>query len=270
MDLKSLLPKLKRWLKNYIEQFASRDPNIQEALDLKQAHTERVCDAILDIGRHEGLSDDDLALAEVAALLHDIGRFEQYRKYKTFSDVQSENHAVLGLKVINEYNVLQGINPEKARIIIRAVKYHNKAALPDGENGRDLFFMKLLRDADKLDIWHVVTDYYGNAHKDRNPTIELNLPDKPDISDSVCRSLTKGNIVQMRDLETLNDFKLLQMGWIYDLNFRRAFQIVKERKHLEQLRKALPEDSPRIDRVYERAREYLNQKAFEESEKFRR
>ncbi len=270
MDLKTFLPHLRLWLKNYIIGFASKDPNVQGALDLKQAHTGRVCDAILDIGRHEGLSSDDLALAETAALLHDIGRFEQYRKYKTFSDVRSENHALLGVKVIYENKVLQDIDPEKARVIVRAIEYHNKAALPDGENGRDLFFMKLLRDADKLDIWHVVTDYYGNAQKDRNPTIELNLPDKPDISDSVCRSLIKGNIVQMRDLETLNDFKLLQMGWIYDLNFRRAFQIVKERKHLEQLRKALPEGSPRIDRVYERAREYLNQKAFEESEKFRR
>jgi hypothetical protein len=254
-----LLPDLKLWLKNYIKAFASKDPDIQSALDLKQAHIERVCNAILDIGQHEGLSDDALYMAEASALLHDIGRFEQYRKYKTFSDARSENHAVLGLKVIKENNVLQGIDPEKARIIIRAVKYHNRAALPAGENGRDLFFMKLLRDADKVDIWHVVTDYYGNAHKNRNPTIELNLPDTPEISDSVCRSLMKGNIVQMRDLGTLNDFKLLQIGWIYDVNFRRTFQIVHEKKYLEQLRQALPEGSTRIDQVYERAREYLYQ-----------
>lgn len=227
MDLRTFLPHLKLWLKNYINGFASKDPNVQGALDLKQAHTERVCDAILDIGRHEGLSNDDLALVETAALLHDISRFEQYRKYKTFSDVRSEDHALLGVKIIYENNVLQDIDPEKARVIIRAVEYHNKAALPHGDNSRDLFFMKLLRDADKLDIWHVVTDYYGNAHKVRNPTIELNLPDKSGISDSVCWSLMKGNIVQMRDLETLNDFKLLQMGWIYDVNFRRTFQLAQ-------------------------------------------
>jgi len=260
MNLERLLPKLKRWSENYIAQFASRDLDIQKALDLKQAHIKRVCDAILDIGRHEGLSEDDLALAEVAALLHDIGRFEQYRKYKTFSDVRSENHALLGVKIIHENNVLRDIDPEKAKVIIRAVAYHNKATLPADENGRDLFFMKLLRDADKVDIWHVVTDYYGNAHKDRNPTIELNLPNTPDISDSVCRSLTKGNIVQMRDLKTLNDFKLLQMGWIYDVNFRRTFQIVQERQYLEQLRQALPEGSIRINQVYERTREYLHRK----------
>ena len=268
MNLETLLPKLKDWLENYIGQFASPDPNVQKALDLKQAHTERVCDAILDIGRHEDLSKNDLALAETAALLHDIGRFEQYRKYKTFSDARSENHALLGGKVIRENKILQDIDPEKAGVIIRAVEYHNKASLPDGENGRNLFFMKLLRDADKVDIWHVVTDYYRNAHKDRNPTIELNLPDRPDISDAVCRSLMDGNIVQMADLKTLNDFKLLQIGWIYDVNFRRTFQIARERKYLEKIRQALPEGSHRIDRVYERAREYLYEKAFGKREAF--
>jgi len=264
MDLETFLPDLKLWLENYVKQFASRDPSIQYALDLKQAHTGRVCEAILDIGRHEGLFGEDLCMAEASALLHDIGRFEQYRKYKTFSDARSENHALLGVNVICENKVLQGIDPEKARIIIRAVECHNKAALPAGENGRDLLFMKLLRDADKVDIWHVVTEYYRNAHKERNQTIELNLPDTPDISDAVCRSLMKGNIVQMTDLKTLNDFKLLQIGWIYDVNFHRTFQILKERKYLERIRQALPENSIRITKVYERARKYLNQKASQE------
>ena len=263
MDLENLLPKLRHWLKNYIEHFASRDPNIQAALDLKQDHTTRVCEAILDIGRHEGLSGEDLHLAEAAALLHDIGRFEQYQQYKTFSDARSENHALLGVKVIRENGILENIDPETKRVIIRAVQYHNKAALPANENGRGLFFMKLLRDADKVDIWRVVTNYYLNAHKERNQTIELNLPDTPEISDAVCRSLMKGNIVKMTDLKTLNDFKLLQIGWIYDVNFRRTFQMVQERGYLEQIRQALPENSIRITEVYERALTYLQSKANE-------
>ena len=262
--MQNLLPKLKQWLEKYIEQFASRDPNIQAALDLKQGHTRRVCEAILDIGRHEGLSGEDLLTAEAAALLHDIGRFEQYRKYRTFSDARSENHALLGVKVIQDNTILESMDPAKARIIIRAVECHNRATLPAHENGRGLFFMKLLRDADKVDIWRVVTDYYQNAHHERNQTIELNLPDEPEISDSVCQSLMKGNIVQMTDLRTLNDFKLLQLGWVYDVNFRRTFQIVQEKEYLERILEALPENSIRIKKVYERARGYLNLKASED------
>ena len=149
---------------------------------------------------------------------------------------------------------------KKRKIILKAVQYHNKAALPANENETGLFFMKLLRDADKVDIWHVVTDYYRHAHEGRNETLELNLPDAPQVSDAVCRSLLKGDIVQMKDLKTLNDFKLLQMGWIYDVNFKRTFEIVKERRYLEQIRKALPERSNSIDAVYRRALAYLDAK----------
>jgi hypothetical protein len=263
MDLENFLPDLKLWLKNYIKGFASRDPNIQGALDLKQAHTRRVCKAILDIGRHEGLSDDDLYVAEITALLHDIGRFEQYRKYRTFSDARSENHALLGVKAIEDNGLLESLDPENARVVIRAVKCHNRAALPTHENGRGLFFMKLLRDADKVDIWQVVTGYYQNAHRERNQTIELNLPDGPEISDAVCRSLMKGHIAKMADLKTLNDFKLLQIGWIYDVNFHRTFQMVQEKKYLERILEALPENSIPIKEVYERAMAFLNLKAIE-------
>ena len=202
MDLNNFLPNLKLWLEKYIRQFGSQDSNIQAALDLKQAHTTRVCEAILDIGQHEGLSGEDLLTAEAAALLHDIGRFEQYKKYKTFADAHSENHALLGVQVIKENDLLKGLDPENARVILRAVECHNRAFLPVHENGRGLFLMKLLRDADKVDIWHVVTDYYGNAHGEQNRTIELDLPNEPEISDSVCRSLVDGNIVKMTDLKT--------------------------------------------------------------------
>ena len=263
MNLKTFLPELKNRFERYVKQFASPDPNIQAALDLKQAHTHRVCENILDIGEHEGLRGEDLHMAEAMGLLHDIGRFEQFRRYKTFSDVRSENHAILGVRVIHENAILKGIDSQIARTIIRAVECHNRAILPSRENGRCLFFIKLLRDADKVDIWRVVTDYYGDARHERNPTIELNLPDMPDISHAVYRSLLKGEIVQMKDLGTLNDFKLLQIGWIYDVNFQRTFQIVYEKGYLEQIRKALPPDSLPITTVYKKALTYLNLKANE-------
>jgi len=261
MNLEAFLPELKNRFEQYVKQFASPDQNIQAALDLKHAHTRRVCEAIVDIGEDEGLSGEDLLMAEATALLHDIGRFEQFRRYKTFSDARSENHALLGVKVIQENAILDGIDSLSAQTIVRAVKCHNRMALPSRENGRSLFFIKLLRDADKVDIWRVVTDYYRDVRHERNQTIELNLPDALEISDAVCRSLMKGNIVKMTDLETLNDFKLLQIGWIYDVNFRRTFQIVREKGYLEKIRHALPENSLRVKSVYEQALRYLHHKA---------
>jgi hypothetical protein len=61
----------------------------------------------------------------------------------------------------------------------------------------------------------------------------------------------------MNDLETLDDFKLLQLAWVYDLNFPRTFEIVKERKYLEKIRQALPKDSRRVAEIYKHVQDYL-------------
>jgi HD superfamily phosphodiesterase len=261
MSPKALLPGLKAWFAEYLRRFDSDDPTVQENVDLKAEHTRKVCEAIRKIGQSLELSEEDLCLAEASGLLHDIGRFEQYRRYRTFVDHRSENHALLGVKVIQSSRVLDGLDPAAMDIIIRAVAYHNRAALPEGEPERSLFFLKLLRDADKVDIWRVVTEYYRSKGNTRNRTIELDLPDTNRVSTPVYEALMNGRLVQTADLKTLQDFKLLQIGWIYDVNFPRTFQIVAEKKYLEAIRDALPKKSSRLTEIYERARTHLEQKA---------
>ncbi|MBN1104515.1 MAG: HD domain-containing protein [Deltaproteobacteria bacterium] len=256
-NAQSLLPRLKAWFAEYVHQFSSDDAIIQENMDLKVEHTRRVCEAIGDIGRSLDLSGEDLCLAEASGLLHDIGRFEQFRQYRTFADYRSANHAELGVKVIRANRVLDGLEPASADIIVRVVGYHNLVALPVGEEERCLFFLKLLRDADKVDIWRVVTEYYQGAENNRNRTVELDLPDIDRISDPVHDALMNGRLARMGDLKTLHDFKLLQIGWIYDVNFPRTFQIVHEKEYLEKIRNALPRECPRINDLYERARAHL-------------
>jgi len=262
MTPQSLLPRLQAWFEDYVSRFKTDDPLVRANMDLKAEHTRRVCEAIVDIGESLDLSREDLCIAEACAMLHDIGRFEQYRRYGTFSDDRSEDHAALGAKIIQENRVLRDFDPGVAHIIIRAVRHHNCVLLPVDEEARCLFFLKLLRDADKVDIWRVVTEYYHSPGHNRNQTIELDLPDAGRVSDRVYTSLMKGKIVEMADLKTLNDFKLLQIGWVYDLNFPRTFQIVREKGYLEKIRDALPRTCVRAKEIYERARAYLERRAF--------
>lgn len=257
MNAQYILPKVKSWFDDYIQQFFSYDPIIQENIDLKARHTRRVCEEIVDIGENLDLSKEDLSIAEVCALLHDIGRFEQYSHYRTFSDYRSEDHAALGVKVIKSNRILNNLESTVADIILRVVGYHNRVSLPVGEKDCCIFFLKLLRDADKLDIWRVVTNYYQNSKNNRNQSIELDLPDIDHVSDPVYKALMNGELAQMGDLKTLNDFKLLQIGWIYDVNFPRTFQIVREREYLEKILDALPQKSIRVTEIYKRARAYL-------------
>ena len=250
--------KLKAWFEDYVQGFSSDDPVVQENMDLKRDHTIRVCKAIVDIGNSLHLSKEDLCIAEISALLHDIGRFEQYKRYRTFSDFKSEDHGILGAKIIQDHGILDGLEEEKANMIVRITRYHNRASLPSHENERCIFFLKMVRDADKIDIWRVVTDYYHNKANRHNPAIELDLPNTPAVSDPVCSALMRGQLVQMTDVKTLNDFKLLQIGWIYDINFPRTFEIIREKRYLEKIWDVLPKTSDKLRKAYERAEAYLN------------
>lgn len=239
------LEQLRNWFDKYVQSFRMDDPAHQRNLDIKTAHTQRVCEAILDIGQHQNLDENDLRLAESAALLHDVGRFEQYHTYRTYMDSKSVNHAKMGVRVLREHSVLDNLDREDAYIILCAVAYHNRLAIPSDAAGKCLLISRLLRDADKTDVYQVVTEYYQVAHESPNETIQLDLPDTPEISESVMEDVRSRHVVLKEHLRTLNDFKLLQMGWIYDIHFRRTFEIIRERGYLESILESMP-DRPEI------------------------
>ncbi|NLD38608.1 MAG: HD domain-containing protein [Desulfatiglans sp.] len=260
MDLKTALLNLTAWFEKYVKGFISGHSESDINVELKKNHTIRVREAIIDIAKSIALDEEDMSVAEACAILHDIGRFEQYRRYRTFSDSISENHAALGVRIIREQDVLRDFPAECREVIIRSVGCHNMPAIPSGFSPESIEFLKLIRDADKIDILYVVTEYYMTSASGSNRVIELHLPDTETISDEVFKPLTSGQIAQVDNLRSLNDFKLYQMGWVYDLNYRRSLEIIRERKYLEMLREALPEVSDRADQVYRITNEYLDKK----------
>ncbi|MCD6197875.1 MAG: HD domain-containing protein [Deltaproteobacteria bacterium] len=253
-----IVEELENWFNNYVQKFKSGNPDWQPNIILKEEHTRRVCKEILGIGRKIGLSDDDLRLAKVVALFHDIGRFEQFARYQTFVDSKSVNHAVLGVKILKENRVLNMLDKSVRDLILRAILYHNRFALPKKETEKCLLFAKLLRDADKLDIWRVVTDYYRQKDGKRNAAIELDLPDTPGISSDVYKDLMDKKIVNFAHLKNLNDFKLLQIGWVYDINFVQTLQCVQERCYLEMIRDVLPK-SEKIAEIFDVLQTHMNE-----------
>jgi len=251
------LNRLKTWFAGYVSGFYSDDPDYNYLIRLKEEHTIRVCCNIAMLGKELGLSDQDMVLAETIALFHDIGRFKQYAVHHTFNDFVSENHARLGLRQIAMYGLLSASTTAEKRLITKAVAYHNAATLPVNEDDNTLFFMRLIRDADKLDIWKLFIDYCNEREKKHNSAIELGLPDDPIYSQRVIESLKQRRFVLMQDLKTLNDFKLLQIGWVYDLNFVPSFQTVQKRKYIEKLKETLPQ-SKEIKEAVQLAHDHIN------------
>ncbi|MFO7666544.1 MAG: HD domain-containing protein [Desulfobacterales bacterium] len=233
-----LVTSLKDWFAGYVSRFYTNDPEYNRPINLKEEHTKRVCGNIIMIGNEIGLSREDLITAEIIALFHDVGRFRQYEIYHSFVDALSENHAKLGLRQISVRKVFSGLPKNRKILISKAIAYHNAASLPDGENEKTLLFIKLIRDADKLDIWKVFLDYY--MEKRHNDAIVLGLPDKPLYSDKIIESIQMRESAKMKDLKTLNDFKLLQISWVFDINFIPSFRALKNNNFIGMLEETLP------------------------------
>jgi hypothetical protein len=189
---------------------------------LKIEHTARVCDNICHLGRCIDLTDGQMRMAEVIGLFHDIGRFEQYRRYRTFNDRQSANHATMGIDVINKNAVLDMLPADEKTIIIDAIRFHNAPALPKKKSAACKVFMRSIRDADKLDIWKVFADYFRHCqHPD--PAIVQHLPDLPQWEERIVKAITEKRMARFKDMKSLNDFRLLQLSWVFDLHFPETF-----------------------------------------------
>jgi hypothetical protein len=182
---------------------------------------------------------NDCYIAELCALLHDVGRFEQYARHRIYFDARSEDHATLGVEVLDNAGILDMLDPVDRNLVRFIVLHHNKVSVPDSGNERDLHFLKLLRDADKIDILRVVTDHYHGIRS--ADAIDIGLPNTPEISGTLLGDVTAGRIARVEHMRTLNDFKLLQIGWVFDLNFPKSFDIICKRRYIQKLGTVLPE-----------------------------
>ena len=252
------LDKFRVWFDDYVAGFYGDDEVVNANLKLKEKHSRRTCQEMLYLAEELDLEENQKRLSETIALFHDIGRFEQFVKYRTYSDVKSVDHCRLGLEILQQTEVLDGIDQEEKQLIEKAIENHGRKELPPDLDGRYLLLSKLIRDADKIDALYVATGYY-KQYRD-NPQefrLDLELPDEPGYSAEVLEGLLHGQCVDYSRLRTLNDLKLCFLGWVYDVNFTPTLKRMKQRKYLEKLIDFLP-GTDDIERVKKKIFGYVD------------
>lgn len=248
MITKEIVDTYKAWFDNYIDQFIDTYPDLSENIEIKADHCRRVRNEIVGLAQNLKLNDTEILLAETIGLFHDVGRFRQYVKYQTFSDSKSQNHAELAIEVLNEKEILKDLTAHEKEIILKSILNHSRAAIIPDKNEKVIFFSKLIRDADKLDIWRLITEYYMVKEERENKTLELELPDNNGISDEVLEAIIHKKVVLKESMKTLNDFKLLQIGWLFDLNFSYSIKRLFNKKYLDEIFKTLP-DNQKVNQI---------------------
>jgi hypothetical protein len=232
---------LKKRFSTFCKSFYVSDAGYQKNISLKEEHTFHVCKNIVEIATCLSLNDEKILLAESIALFHDIGRFPQYARYKTFRDSLSVNHGLLGAETLIKEKILHDMPSDEQEIIVKSVKFHNAFSISKTMTKEIVFFLKLIRDADKLDIWRVFLEYYESPDEIKASAVGLGLPDFPEYSEEVVSCIFRKKIVLLSMMKTLNDFKLLQLSWIFDLNFEPTFRLLCGRNYVNRLTSHLPQ-----------------------------
>lgn len=252
----------KQWLKDYVDPFLRPgDDFYNENILLKYRHSLLVYKHIINLAEDLNLSEKDKKLAGFIGLYHDIGRFRQYRDYNTFSDKDSVYHGDLGIEVLKEINKLTNFTPQEQDIIITSIHNHGLPAIENNVDKNTLLLAKMIRDADKMDIFRIVDEYYREMLKGkRNISLELGLKNADNISKKVLDRFFNEQIVYKSDMQYLNDFKILQIAWIYDLNFTYTRNYVLHSGHIESIIKSITVTDIQ-DAIRTKALDYLKRKS---------
>ena len=221
--------------------FYTDDEEVQQGIVIKETHTGYVTSNSIELAKYLNLPEHDVELAEIIGLFHDVGRFRQYSIYKTFNDADSEDHADLGLKVIDELDFFKELSDEDNDIIHFAIKNHNKKLIEPTDDERKILFAKIIRDADKLDIYRVLAPYLAQENADKMPNF-IKGKERADISPDFVENFMSGKQADYRQIRTNGDRKIVRLMWLYDINFSWTMKKVVERGYIEQIIAALPID----------------------------
>lgn len=270
--------------KNVINAFAeyvrNYDPS-DEKIKLKIDHTYRVAGLCQRIAESLGLSEPDVDIAWLLGMLHDIGRFEQIRRFGTFNDVQSVDHAEFGADLLfkeglirkfaegyyEECELARSGNEEAEQIIKNnehhnkdtgllemAIRQHNKYRVKEDLTERQRMFCDILRDADKVDIFKVNADIPMEIIYDVT-TEELK---NGIITKEVLESFYKKETVLKSVRRSAVDHIVGHISLLFELVYKESYRQAKEQGYVYKLLD-FKSDVPEVNAEFDDMRKYVDE-----------
>ena len=225
------LKKARQAFKKYISQYK------QDKLgyNLKVIHIYKVVENSNKIATMMNLSEEDINLAELIALLHDIGRFEELKVFDQFESVKFD-HANYGAHILFDKGLIRNfIEDDKYDLIIKkAIINHNKYKIEDNLDKKTLLHAKIIRDADKLDNFRVKNEEKIEAIFPSIVKTQEELETSV-ISDKVYETIIQNRCVDIHDRKTPLDYWLCVFGFIFDINFKESLEIIKEKNYINDM-----------------------------------
>lgn len=177
-----------------------------------------------EIARSLNLDEEDILLAKLIGLLHDIGRFYQLENYHTVNDKKTIDHAEYGVNILKKDNYINKYTTNKTYqdIITTSILNHNKIDIDNNLKDKKLLFSKIIRDADKLDILYII----GN-----NP----NFNKITEVTPKVKELFFSNETLPFSLIESEGDRVLIYLCYIFNVEYPYTINKIKERKLYETI-----------------------------------
>lgn len=215
--------------KEYLKQYDETDDKIA----LKIRHTYNVLNTSEYIAKELKLDKENIDLAKLIALLHDIGRFEQLKKFDSYNDTDEMDHAEYGIKILFQNNLIRDFIKDNKydSIIYKSIKNHNKYKIEDGLEEDELLHSKLIRDSDKIDNFRVKEKESFEALFE----ISENEFVKEKITDEIYKDFMDCKLVLSKKTVTHMDEWVSYLAFIFDYNFMESIKYVKEKDYINKI-----------------------------------
>ena len=231
--------------KKILDDYANKYINLMEKkedktlISFKLSHTYRVTSNMEKIAKSCNLNEHDMFIAKVIGMYHDIGRFKQYFVYKTYDDKKSVNHAIYSTEVLKENDILRDFNEEDRNIIYKSIYYHTVykiEAIDEELTKNEVFFLKMIRDADRLDIYDSMANRVPNMSKEEQ-YIWYNERDLDgDVSDNIYNQIKEKVSPSMKECSSVAESIFARFSWVFsDFSFKEAINIIVEGKYFEKV-----------------------------------
>lgn len=222
---------------SYLNDYDRTDDKVR----LKIIHTYGVVGQAAGIARRMRLSDEDTKLAKLIALLHDLGRFEQLRRFDSF-EPDTMDHAAYGVQVLFEEHMIRKFLPENtwAPIIRTAIAKHSDYCLSGVTDTRTLLHARIIRDADKLDNCRVKLADATETFLGASPE-EIGAQE---ITPAIYASIFRNQCILSADRKTLMDYWVSYIAYFFDINFRESMDIIVENDYISRIIRRIPYSNP--------------------------
>ncbi len=239
---------LQRWFDAYVDRFRQPSGSLEPMLELKYVHCGRVAGVAEGIAADLGWPADEVRLARTVGLLHDVGRFSQFRQFGTYHDPVSVDHGQRGCEVLAAERALEPCPEDLARLIRSTVRLHNARVLPPALGPAAGRFVRLVRDADKIDALRIFDEAIETGSLQDNPEICWNMPRHGPLSQRLLEDLGQGRIGSYAEVKSVDDFQLVLLSWAFDLQFPPARRRARAAGYFDRMLGRLP-DGPLVRRI---------------------